>query len=155
MSIPASTVTAARAYLFSALTAQLQPDPVNTRASLVVCYDIPGPNQPDDIVAIGRVTRQINFNSLVGGGGAGWLEERYALTITVDVFRAGDEDQAAYTRAAALSDAICAVVRTDPSLGGIVLTARPLSDDTEVEWDDAHMGKHATCELQIECFQRI
>lgn len=155
MTIPGTTAPAVRAYLRTQLDAQLQPDPDNKTASLLVCFDTPGPNQPDDIVAVGRIARQIAVNSLVGGGGAGWLQETYTVTVSVDVFRAGDDDQTAYLRCASLVDDICAAVRNDPSLGGLVLTARPLNDATSVEWDEQHMGMHATCDLDIQCFQRI
>jgi hypothetical protein len=155
MTIPSSTSPAVRAYLFTQLTAQLQPDANVTTASLLVCYDEPGPNQPDDIVSIGKVQRQIGVNSLVGGGGAGWLDERYTVEIEIDVYRGNDDPQYVYQRASDLADAAIAVIRTDPTLGGNVLTARPHTSNHEVTWDDQHMGRHATVTIEVECFQRI
>jgi hypothetical protein len=154
MTIPSSTAPAVRAYLFAQLTAQLQPDP-NTTSSLLVCYDEPGPNQPDDIVSVGKVHRTVGINSLVGGGGAGWLDERYTVEIEIDVYRGNDDPQYVYQRSSDLADAAIAIVRADPSLGGLVLTARPQTSSHEVTWDDAHMGRHATVTISVECFQRI
>lgn len=155
MTIPVSTAPAVRQYLYNALTAQLTPDPLNTRASLLVCFDDPGPNQPDDIVSVGKVDRQIAVNSLVGSGGAGWLEERYTVEISVWVFRGGDDAQAAFARSAVLADGVVSAVRADPSLGNLVLVARPSMSTHEVTWDDEHSGRNAEVVLPIECFQRI
>ncbi|MEW2518131.1 hypothetical protein [Actinacidiphila alni] len=155
MTIPASTAPAARRYLLDQFTAQLQPDADAKRSSLLVCYDIPGPNQPDDIVAVGKVTRQIDVNSLVGGGGAGWLDERYTVEITIDVYRGGDSAQAAYERGAALLDQVCAIVRTDPTLGGAVLTAHPVTSESDGDWDEEHKGFQSITTVPIECYARI
>ncbi|MBM9504523.1 hypothetical protein [Actinacidiphila acididurans] len=155
MTVPASSAPAARAYLFGQLSAQLTPDPDSPRSSLLVCYDQPGPNQPDDIVSVGKVIRTFEFSSFVGSGGAGYLQERYTVEITVDVFRGGDDAQGAYIRAAYLTDQIVAAVRSDLTLGGAVLAARPTTHSTDAEWDDEHLGRHATATLEIECLQRI
>lgn len=155
MPIPGSTSPAVRAWLFSQLTATLMPDPNVTTARLLVCYDEPGPDQPDDIVSIGKVHRTINVNSMVGGGGAGWLEERYTLEIEIDVYRGNDDPQYVYQRASDLADAAIAVIRSDPTLGGNVLTSRPQSSAHDVTWDDKHMGRHGTATIEVECYQRI
>ncbi|MFG2722712.1 hypothetical protein ACGFW5_31100 [Streptomyces sp. NPDC048416] len=155
MTIPNSTAPAARRYLVEQCTAQLTLDPLNTRASLLVCYDDPGTNEPGDIVSIGRIARTINPNSMVGSGGAGWLEEQYTVTVTIDLFRGGDDAQAIFERGALLVDQVCAIVRADPSLGGLVLVARPISSEIEGEWDEKHMGRHVLATLEIHCYQRI
>lgn len=155
MTIPASTAGAARSYLFQSLTAQLAPDMLNKSASLLVCYDDPGPHQPDDIVSVGKVERHISVSSLVGGGGAGWLSESYTIEINIEVYRGGDDPQAVYDRAASLCDAVVAIVRADPSLGGLVLQARPISSSHSVTWVEESMGRLASTTLEIECSQRI
>lgn len=155
MTIPSSTAPAVRQWLYDQCTAQLAPDPVNTRASLLVCFDQPGPNEPDDIVAIGAVRRQLKVASMVGGGGAGWLDESYTVAIVIDVFRAADSGQVAYSRAMDLANAVIALVRTDLTLGGHVIQAKPTGDDAEVEWDSEHGGKRATVTVEIECVMRI
>jgi hypothetical protein len=155
VTIPSSTTTAVRQYLFDQLTAALTPDPLYKDSGLIVCFDTPGPDQEDDIVSVGKVEREIKATAVVGGGGAGWLEERYSVTITFDVYRGGDDAQAVYSRAQFLADAVIAIVRTDPSLGGLVLISHPSRHSSEVDWDENHLGRHCTAELDIECFQRI
>jgi hypothetical protein len=155
MTIPNSTAPAVRQWLFDQCTAGLAPDPDNVRASLLVCFDQPGPNEPDDIVAIGRVHRQLSVGAMIGGGGAGWLDESYTVEIVIDVFRSNDSGQVAYSRAMDLAGAVIAIVRTDLTLGGHVIKSVPKGDTAEVEWDTDHAGKHATVTVEIECVTRI
>jgi hypothetical protein len=155
MTIPTMTPPKARQYLYNQCSAQLTADPTDPTAGILVCYDQPGPGQPDDIVSIGKTHNKMDPMNLVGGGGAGWLSERYTVTITVDVFRGGDDPQYVYNRCSAICDAICAIVRNDPSLGGLVLISHPASCEIDPEEDTAHMGRRATAELEIECFNRI
>jgi len=155
VTIPASTTTAVRQYLYDQLTAILTPDPLDKSASLLVCFDTPGPEEPEDIVSVGKVQRELSPAAMVGGGGAGFLDEKYSVTITFDVFRGGDDPQYVYARAAALADATIALVRSDLTLGGLVLISKPSRHSAEVDWDENHMGRHCTAELDIECLQRI
>ncbi|MET8624538.1 hypothetical protein ABZW30_12405 [Kitasatospora sp. NPDC004669] len=164
MAIPSSSVPAARLWLFNSLKAALTPDPGvasgqgsygDANASLLVCLDAPGTYQPEDIVAVGKVDRTISISSMVGSGGAGWLQEHYTIEITVECARATDDSQSAFERAAALIDQTTAVVRTDPTLGGIVLWSRPTRSDLETVWADDHSHWVATGTLTVECNQRI
>lgn len=155
MNIPSSTAPASRLWLFNQLTAVLTPDPLSPTSSLLVCYDDPGPNQPDDIVSIGGVTRTFEPGSFVGGGGAGWLKERYTITVAIDVFRGGDDAQSTYARAQVLADGVVAVVRSDLTLGNNVITATPVSDSSEGEWDQDHLGRHVTSTIEISCLAQI
>lgn len=153
--IPTSTAPAARTWLYDQFTAQIAPDPGSPQSSLLICYDDVGTNAPDDVVIVGAVTRAIGVNSMVGGGGVGWLDERYTVTVTIDVFRGGDDAAAVFTRACLLLDQVCAIVRTDPTLGGTVLTGRPSTSQAEGEWDDEHMGRHMLITVDVECYARI
>ncbi|BBB00575.1 hypothetical protein RVR_10574 [Actinacidiphila reveromycinica] len=153
--IPVSTAPAARRWLFEQFTAQIAPDPDNARASLLICYDVPGPNEPEDIIAVGLVTRTLDVNSVVGGGGKGWLDERYSIAVTIDCFRGGDDPAAVFDRASTLLDQTCAIVRTDPTLGGAVLVARPTTSQTEGEWDSDNLGRHTVVTFAVECYARI
>jgi hypothetical protein len=121
----------------------------------MVVFDQPGPNEPDDIVAIGRVRRQLQTGAMVGGGGAGFLDEHYTVEIVVDVFRGSDSGQVAYTRAMDLANSVIAIARTDLTLGGNVIKSQPKGDDAEVEWDSEHGGKRACVTVEIECVTRI
>jgi hypothetical protein len=155
MTIPSSSAPAARRYLFDQLTSVLTPDPLSPHSSLIVVYDEPTTDEPDDIVAVGRVNRTLSAAAFVGNGGGGWLDESYSVEIQVDVFRGGDDAQAAYERAALLSDAVIAAVRADPSLGGVVSKAQPTLHETETSWDSQHMGRQATSTISIQCVNRI
>lgn len=155
MTIPSSTAPAARQWIYEQLSTALTPDPLSPSSSLLVCYDDPGPNQPDDIVSIGDVTRAFEASSFVGSGGAGWLAERYSITITIDVFRGGDDAQSTYTRAQLLADGVVNAIRADISLGGAVLTATPMSDHAQGSWDEEHEGRHVTSTIEVSCYARI
>jgi hypothetical protein len=141
--------------LFEQFTAQFTPDPLSPKSSLLVVYDELSTDAEDDVVVVGLVTRAMDVNSMVGGGGAGWLDERYTIAITIDVFRGGDDAAATFDRASLLLDQACAIVRTDPTLGGAVVTGRPTTSQTEGEWDEAHTGRHTLVTFAIECYARI
>ncbi|MFH8380639.1 hypothetical protein ACH4E7_06815 [Kitasatospora sp. NPDC018058] len=164
MTIPSSSVPAARLWLFNALKTALTPDPGtvsgqgsygDANASLLVCLDAPGTYQPEDIVAVGKIDRRINVSSMVGSGGAGWLIEHFSIEITIECARATDDSQSAFERTCTLIDAITAVVRTDPTLGGNVLWSQPARSDLETVWADDHSHWVATGTLTVECNQRI
>jgi hypothetical protein len=120
-----------------------------------VCFDQPGPNEPEDIVAIGAVRRKLEIAAMIGSGAAGWLDEAYTVEIVVDVFRGSDTGQVAYARAMDLANAVVNIVRADITLGGHVVRSAPRGDTAEVEWDQDHGGKHACVTVEIECVTRI
>jgi hypothetical protein len=157
--IPQSTSVLAREYMFTNLTAVLPADTANG-SGLLVCYDEPGPDEPDDIVCIGNVQMDYEPGSFVGSGGAGWLRERYTLTIIIDVYRGGDNPQMTFARAQYLADLVCAVVRYDVQLGTgsngagqpQIITATPKTSNIESEWDEQHKGRHSTATVEISIF---
>lgn len=148
-SIPPSTATGTRTYLVDNLTTVI---PADDGSAVLVCYDEPGPYQADDIVSVGTVELDYESGSFVGSGGAGWLRERYSVTVTIDVFRGGDDPQYTYQRAQYLSDLVAALVRYDVSLGGTVVTATPKSSTIESEWDDDHKGRHSVANVVISIY---
>lgn len=153
--IPISSAPAARSWLFDQLTASLVPDPVSPSSMLLVCYGEPGPNEPDDIVSVGAVARDISVSALVGGGGAGWLDESYTITVDVEVYRGGDSHQTAFDRASYLIDGIVNTVRADLSMGGAVLIAKPVASACDTTWAENGEGALATGSVTIACTQRI
>lgn len=144
--IPASSIPAARNWILAGLQTQLASD-----TAVLVCLDTPGPYQPDDIVSVGDVQQTYSPEQTVGSGGPGWLREDYTVTVTVDVYRGGDDPASTFARARQLADLVVAVVRSDPSLGGAVQRARPGSVQHTSEWDDDHKGRHVVIEIGIEC----
>lgn len=155
LNIPSSTAPDVRQWIFDQCTQYMTPDPGNPDANLMVCFDDPGPYQPDDIVAIGEVVRAFEPGSFVGGGGAKWLKERYTITVTIDVYRGTDDANAVYRRAQLLADTVVAIVRNDLSLGGNVITGKPLADSGKGEWDPDHKGRHWLSTVEISCYAQI
>lgn len=153
--IPTSTAPAVRQWLYNQLTATLAQDADSPTSGLLICFDDPGPYRADDIVAIGKVSRSFEKGNFVGNGGAGWLRERYTITVTIDVYRGGDDPNGVYTRAQALADGVVNVVRADLTAGKNVLSATPKSDDGEGEWDPGNKGRHWTSTVEISCFAQI
>jgi hypothetical protein len=149
MAIPASSVPAAKLFLYNGITTQIND------TAVLVSYDTPGPNQPDDLVVIGAVTRTVVPYQMVGSGQAGWLDETYTIEVIVDVFRGGDNARTAFERACTLADTVAFVVRTDPSLGGAVLVAHPAQVHYEGIWEDEHRGRRAVATIEVNCHMRI
>lgn len=148
--IPASSIPAARAWILAGLQAQLALD-----KDVLVCLDEPGPYQPADIVAIGDVHQQYNPENVVGSGGAYWLREDYTITVTVDVYRGGDDALATFARARQLADLVVAVVRSDPSLGGAVDRGKPGTVTHTSGWTEEHTGRQTVIEIGIDCLKTL
>lgn len=149
MTIPASITKAAKASLFTSLTASLTPV---AGESLLVCYDEPGPNQPDDIVSVGVVDRALTRVGMIGSLGGGAFEDAVTVHVTVSVYRGGDDAQTVFERACDLIDAVVDVVRADPTLGGIALRAWPKSFVVgEAAWEESHNGRVSETDIPIEC----
>lgn len=148
--IPASSIPAARTWIFDGVQTQLAAE-----KNLLVCLDEPGPYQPDEIIAVGDVHQQYNPESIVGSGGSHWLVENYTITVTVDVYRGGDQPAAVFARARQLADLVVAVVRSDPSLGGAVDRAKPSSVTHTSEWDEDHKGRHTVIDIGIDCLKTL
>lgn len=157
--IPPSTSIIARQYLFTNLTSILPQDTANG-ATLGVFYDEPSPNETDDIVVIGDVELTYEPGAFVGSGGAGWLRERYTVTVVIDVYRGGDNPEMTYSRAQYLSDLVCALVRYDVTLGTAqnvapqpqIITAKPVTSHIQSEWDEDHQGRHSVASIEISVF---
>ena len=129
MTIPVSTAPAAAAYLLTEITTAVATDP----ATILVKLGEPGRNRPDDMILIGEVQRNVKEQSFVGSGGAGWLGEEYEQHITIgswqangDVYNESTQALQVNARAWQLIAYVEAVVRADPSLGGLVEVAYPM-----------------------------
>lgn len=153
--IPASSIPAARTWIYDNVQANATPDATSPASELLVCLDEPGPYEPDDIISVGDVHQTYGPANTVGSGGALWLREDYTVTVTVDVFRGGDDPGGVFARAKTLADLVVAVVRSDPSLGGAVDRARPQSATHQVSWDEDHKGRHCLVEIEIACLKTL
>jgi hypothetical protein len=149
LTIPASTIPTAKLYLYNQITTLIND------TSVLVSYDPPGTYQPDDIVMIGAVDREVVPYQMVGSGQAGWLDESYSIEVVVSVFRGGDDARTAFERACTLADQVVQVVRTDPSLDGAVVVAHPEQSRYEPAFEEDHKGRLVTVTIPILCRARI
>lgn len=148
--IPTSSIPAARLALLAGLQAQLADQP-----DVLVCLDGPGTNLPDEIVSVGDVRQTYSPQSTVGSGGPGWLREDYTITVTVATYRGADDAAAVFDRARQLAGLVAAVVRADPSLGGVVDRARPATADYTAGWSDDHSGRNVLVDIGIDCMNTL
>lgn len=147
--IPASSIPAARTWIFDGVQAQI------TDPAVLVCLDEPGPYLPDDIICVGDVHQQYSPESVVGSGGSHWLREDYTITVTVSVFRGGDDAAGVFARARQLADLVVAVVRSDPSLGGAVDRGKPGTAQHTSGWTEDHKGRMTEIEIGIDCLKTL
>lgn len=125
--IPVSTVPKAITAILTAVKARLS---AAGETDVLVCVGTPMANDPTDIIQIASdVRRRVNPNAFVGSGGAGALEENYTIDVTVSCARQVATPQ---TDSIALSNRVWELVayvenavRTDPSLGDVVVVAWP------------------------------
>ena len=147
MSIPVSTVPAVMSYLLTQVSAACAADPAVLAGTdeILVKTGEPAKNLPPNVIQFGAVSRRVKWESFVGGGGNDALYETY--DINLDIYTAlayGDvSDDSAVAlqviqRAWQLLGYVETAVRADPSLGGLVDIAYPLSSNSpNPEWTDA------------------
>ena len=153
MAIPASTVPAVKSWLFTQLQTACKPDPLGG-IDLLVRYGDPGPYDPLDVVSIQGASSPVRPAAFTGGETAQYsFKEEYTLTVVVDVQRKGggadNPNLVADTQAYALVTQIEDVIRTDPTCGGNVLVARPVSRRESSRWDDNHVAYAVTVTVSI------
>lgn len=122
--IPASVVPAVLVYLQSAIGQQLDTDPA---ASTIGLYlgELPTTDLPNDVVAIGNVTRTVVPETFVGSGAQFWLNEKFTVAVTCSSWSGDNDGTAAMSRAWELVGYVEMAVRLDPSLGGQVNRSYP------------------------------
>lgn len=153
MSIPVSTVPSVISYLLTQVTSACASDPLE----ILVKTGEPAKNLPSDVIQFGSVRRTVRWESFVGGGGNDALYEIYDLEL--DIYTAlayGDiSDDSAIAlqviqRAWQLLGYVETVVRTDPSLGGLVDIAYPQSSvSPNPEWTDGAVGLRVSINAPI------
>lgn len=152
MTIPVSTVPAARAYLISVITEQVTTAGLSEPGCEV--YDsAPDHETENDVIAVCGVRRTVQPMALVGSGAQFWRQESYSIEVLIDCFQGGADGamEAVNQRAYELLALVETAVRQDPSLGGIAIQAAPSSSDSTPSWDDTHMGARCviTAEIQV------
>lgn len=150
-SIPQTTAVRAKGWIFDAIKAQFVGD--NT---MTVFWDQPDASIPtENIVVVHRIlNRTTTHYRMMGTGGAGSFLESYSIEIAIDCYAGGDsgETRALETSAWSYASIVEAVVRSDPSLGGLVIQAWPSQSTDDPEWDQEHKGRlvHIALSVAIE-----
>jgi len=156
---PTSTAPAAKAWLYGQMQSTL------TAASdatfgLTYATTVATPNSPDDMVWLEGVQNRVVSNfAMVGNLGQYSLAEEYDLVVQISCFRAGEESDVVATEPGALAEARTFVIagqietiqRTDPTMGGNLITSRPNQSGSDVDWDDSGNGRIATIQLSFHC----
>jgi hypothetical protein len=151
---PTSTAPAAKLWLFQQMQSTLTPA---SGWSLEVTYAtmVDTNNSPADQVWMGGITGRAVANfAMVGNLGQYSLAEQYDIEINVSCFRPVDRDEDAETQAWDLCGQIETIARTDPTLGGNVMTSRPNTSTAAVDWsfdEEAANGRICTLQLTIHC----
>lgn len=150
MTIPTSTVPAARQYLVTGIR--------SAAGSQAEVFDGDADHlDHENWITVGGVTRQVAPLAMVGNGGQFWREERYSVAIEINCFVAGRENsmQQANTNAYALLAIVESVVRQDPSLGGLVIQAAPKSSTSIPSWDEEGQGAELILNASIEVYTTL
>jgi hypothetical protein len=122
--IPVSTVPAAVAALTSQIQTQVNTDPA--ASTILVIAGQEGSDAPDDLIIVARnIQRRVTERTFIGDLSAQSLEETYTIDVLCSSWSGDPDPVANMNRAWVLAGYVETAVRTDPSLGGIVLIARP------------------------------
>jgi hypothetical protein len=154
-SVPVSTAPRVVAFLTSGLTANITPFDTNT--ALGVAYiEQPSGYDPFDQVTIGDVgNRTTRREQMVGTGGTGWLYEDYTLDIEIVSWQGGQNLQLVLERAWRLLGQVEAFIRSDPSLGALVITAYPSSSKSTAGYMDDKKGVSCVIDVTVDVEARI
>lgn len=139
----ASSVPAAVSYLVAHITTQVND------TSVLVQEGSEGADKPGDMILVGeQVNRELTIDTLDGS-----VTEHYVVTVNVSSYRGGDSPSTVFSRAYTLADAVVAVLRNDPTLGGAVAScaAEPVTADATLGWDETGGGRLAQVIFQVTC----
>jgi hypothetical protein len=104
----------------------------------------------DDLIVVAEHIQQMyQPHAVVGSGGSKWLIEEILISITVDVFRGGDNATTTRQRCETLVNAVDDAVRNDPTLGGAVYMAYPSLHQYSQTWDFDAKGRRCICAMEI------
>jgi hypothetical protein len=156
---PTSTGPAAKAWLYGQMQSVLA---AASDATFKLAYatTVTTSNSPDDMVWLEGIQNRVVSNfAMVGNLGQYSLAEEYDLVVQISCFRAGEESDDAATDPGALAEArafvlagqIETIQRTDPTMGGQLITSRPNQSSGDVDWDEAGNGRVATLQISFHC----
>lgn len=153
MTIPTSSVGPVMTYLFNHLTLGIANVGVTGTAQVV--WAEPTTYLADNIVALGKVSREVTEAHMIGSGGAGWLREAYTIDVVVSCFRGSNDFQSLAPDLWSLISFVETTVRTDPSLGGAVSRAKPARSDGIGTWSDDHSGILYEGTVTVDCLAEL
>lgn len=154
-SVPVSTAPAVVAFLTAGLTTNLTQYDPQTALSVAYIEQTGGYNAFDQ-VTIGDVgNRTVRRTQMVGTGGAGWLYEEYTLDIEVMSWQGGQNLQLVVERAWRLLGQVEAFIRSDPSLGNLVIVAYPSSSKSTAGYMDDKKGVSCVIDVTVDVEARI
>jgi hypothetical protein len=154
-SVPVSTVPRVVAFLTAGLTANVTQYDTNTALGVAYIEQISG-YDPFDQVTIGDAhSRTTKRTQMVGSGGAGWLFEDFTLDIEIVSWQGGQNLQLVVERAWRLLGQVEAFIRSDPSLGGLVIVAYPSSSKSTAGYMDDSKGVSCVIDLTVDVEARI
>lgn len=131
----------------------LQPVMLPTAVPQVLILDgPPGPNQPDDIIAIGTRTEETTTpHALTGDRGPGSLLQDMVITCVISCFSGGDSASTVRKRAYQLLQAFHDAVNGDPTLGGVCFDAWVSHAEFDVVWEQGAKGPVCEGPVEITC----
>lgn len=114
-----------------------------------------GPTKQDDVTDEMVYLTGVEFDGEWRILGAGQRDEDYTISLVVDVQRYGSDPQPAEERAWALLDEVSAALRSDSTLGGLLLLPSELAggEQTNAPTSPEQMG--ARIEARIHCQARF
>jgi hypothetical protein len=148
-----STVPAVRNYLLQQITELVKAENFSDPEVTVVLSGLENPETTDDVILIGgQVKRTPKTTRFVGGGGPGWIEEYYTISVNIMCAAYSDTDFEAVDARAYYLLALCEqAVRDDPSLGQLVTSAAPGVADILHAFATEHTGATVEIMAEVEC----
>lgn len=148
MTIPTSTVPQAISALLAQIQTQIDADPDGSQILLVEGEE--GTDTPGDIILVGTdVRRSVTWETFIGSADLDALGEAYEIDSAVSCWSGDPNPALVRTRAWQLVGYIETAVRTDPSLGGLIVVAQPFATQGgNVVWSAGEtMGR--LCEITV------
>jgi hypothetical protein len=137
---PASCAPAVKAYLVTLFKGVVDVDANAEDGLVAVSYNEPGNNEPDNVIWVGKVSRTFKPMRLVGSGGQWWGNEIFEVETNISVIHGQLDPQPCEERAWHLIALLETAIRSDPSLGGLVIQANPTTSDVDCEWIEGETG---------------
>lgn len=147
MAIPVASVAAAITNLTSQIQTQVNTD--SLAASILVCIGDEGADSPDDIIKISSDVRMVwTHEEFIGSFQTGALLEEYEIDILASSYSGSPDPTTIVARVWQLVGYVTTAIRTDPSLGGLLIVAQPFqAHGGNAVWTPDPVGR--LCEVTV------